>query len=48
MLALLFTMLGVFPAGKAYRTATVADGIYAFISPESNSPAISRSAARPA
>jgi hypothetical protein len=37
MLALLFTMLSVFPAGKVYRTVTVADGIYAFISPESNS-----------
>ena len=41
MLALLFTMLSVFPAGKLYRTVTVAHGIYAFISPESNSPIVS-------
>jgi cyclase len=41
MLPLLFTMLSVFPAGKLYRTVTVADGIYAFVSPESNSPIVS-------
>jgi glyoxylase-like metal-dependent hydrolase (beta-lactamase superfamily II) len=41
MLALLFTMLSVFPAGKLYRTLPVADGIYAFVSPESNSPIVS-------
>jgi cyclase len=41
MLALLFTMLSVFPVEKMYRTVTVAEGIYAFISPESNSPIVS-------
>jgi cyclase len=41
MLALLLTMLAVFPAEKVYRTVTVADGIYAFISPESNSAIVS-------
>lgn len=41
MLAFLLTMLAVFSAEKVYRTVTVADGIYAFISSESNSAIVS-------